>query len=215
LAAVSEYLERPIGRETIRWSYAGVRPLYDDRALGAHEVTRDYVLGVEAPPGQPPLLSVFGGKLTTYRRLAEHALEQLASTFPYMRPPWTRTARLPGGDIPVNSFDEWTLGVALRYPSLDPALLHRLCRAFGSRVDTLLAGVTKPADMGRDFGAGLTERELNYLIAYEWAETADDVLWRRSKLGLRMRPEQRVAVERYLEDSHSKSPAASIERQSR
>jgi glycerol-3-phosphate dehydrogenase len=215
LAAVSQYLERPIGRDTIRWSYAGVRPLYDDRARGAHEVTRDYVLGVEAPPGQPPLLSVFGGKLTTYRRLAEHALEQLASTFPYMRPPWTRTARLPGGDIPVTSFDEWTLGVALRYPSLDPALLHRLCRAFGSRVDTLLAGVTKPADMGRDFGAGLTERELNYLIAYEWAETADDVLWRRSKLGLRMRPEQRVAVERYLEDSHRKSPAASIERQSR
>lgn len=216
LAAVSEYFARPVARDTIRWSYAGVRPLYDDeRARGAHEVTRDYVLGVEAPPGQPPLLSVFGGKITTYRRLAEQALQQLARAFPYMGPPWTRTARLPGGDIPVASFDEWVWRVTLRHPFLDPALLRRLCRAYGSRVDILLAGVTEPADMGRDFGAGLTERELNYLIAYEWAETADDVLWRRSKLGLRMRSEQRSAVERYLKEARRKSPMALTERQSR
>jgi len=216
LAAVSEYLERPVARDTIRWSYAGVRPLYDDdRARGAHEVTRDYVLGVEAPPGQPPLLSVFGGKITTYRRLAEQALQQLAGKFPHMGPPWTRTARLPGGDIPVTAFDEWARGVALRYPFLDPVLLYRLCRAYGSRVDTLLTGVAEPADMGRDFGAGLTERELGYLMTYEWAETAEDILWRRSKLGLHMRREQRVALERYLDDSHRKSPVASVERQSR
>ncbi|MGE5147190.1 MAG: glycerol-3-phosphate dehydrogenase [Candidatus Eiseniibacteriota bacterium] len=209
LAAVSEYLERPLTRDRIRWTYAGVRPLYDDGASKAPEATRDFVLGLAAPADLPPLLSVFGGKITTYRRLAEQALQQLAATFPAMRAPWTRAARLPGGDIPVTGFERWAEGVARRYPFLEPALLVRLCRAYGSRVDTLLARVTAPADMGYDFGARLTEREIDYLVANEWAETADDILWRRSKLGLRLRPEQCAEIERYLEVSKARSPLAS------
>ena len=199
LAAVSEYLERPLTRDMIRWSYAGVRPLYDDGATKAQEATRDYVFSLDAPAGEAPLLSVFGGKITTYRRLAEQALEKISSQFPNMRPAWTREARLPGGDVPVTGFDDWANGIARRYPLLDPALVARLFRAYGSRVEILVAGVSTPADLGNDFGAGLSARELDYLAAHEWAETAEDVLWRRSKLGLRVGPAASAAIEAHLE----------------
>ncbi|MEX0854032.1 MAG: glycerol-3-phosphate dehydrogenase, partial [Bauldia sp.] len=210
LAAVSQYLERPITRAMIRWTYAGVRPLFDDGATKAQEATRDYVLQLDAPAGKPPLLSIIGGKITTYRRLAEHALEELAGTFPEMRPPWTRAARLPGGDVPVTSFGEWTEGVAHRFAFLGAALVGRFCRAYGSRVDTLLAGVSAATDLGRDLGAGLTEREVDYLVAHEWAETADDILWRRSKLGLRFTPDQRAALAGYLRSSDRNPQRAAV-----
>ncbi|MEQ9689559.1 MAG: glycerol-3-phosphate dehydrogenase [Bauldia litoralis] len=198
LGAVSEYLEKPVTRSDIRWSYAGVRPLYDDGASKAQETTRDYVLTLDGEDGAAPLLSVFGGKITTYRRLAEHALEKLAETFPQMRQSWTRTATLPGGDIPVTAFDEWAEKVADRYPFLDRGVVHRLCRAYGTRVDALLAGARSAADIGRDFGGGLSEREIAYLKANEWAETAEDILWRRSKLGLHLDAGQREAVDSYM-----------------
>ena len=204
LAAVSEYLERPVTREMIRWTYAGVRPLYDDGASRAQEATRDYVLEVDAPPGEPPLLSVFGGKITTYRRLAEQVLEKLGGSFPHMRKPWTRTATLPGGDIPVIAFDEWARGIADRHAFLDQRVVARLCRAYGSRTDTLLSGVSSAADMGRDFGGGLSEREVDYLMSQEWAETSEDMLWRRSKLGLRFSPAQRMALDGYIQASKRK-----------
>jgi glycerol-3-phosphate dehydrogenase len=186
LGAVSEYLEKPLSRDMIRWTYAGVRPLYDDGASKAQEATRDYVLALDAPSGEAPLLSVFGGKITTHRRLAEQALEQLGSTFPFMRSRWTHGATLPGGDIKVTSFEAWAESVAGEYSFLDRKLIHRLCRAYGTRVRILLSGVRSAADLGRDFGAGLTVREVDYLIAHEWAETAEDILWRRSKLGLHL-----------------------------
>ena len=198
LGAVSAYLKEPITRKTIRWSYSGVRPLYDDGASKAQEATRDYVLALNAPDGQAPLLSIFGGKITTYRRLAEQALEQLSGTFPHMRAAWTGTATLPGGDIKVDSFDEWSNQVAGQYDFLDADLVHRLCRAYGTRVPVLLSGVASAEDLGRDFGAGLSEREVDYLIDNEWAETAEDILWRRSKLGLRVSPEQSAALESYM-----------------
>jgi glycerol-3-phosphate dehydrogenase len=198
LAAVSEYLERPLTRAMIRWTYAGVRPLYDDGAGKAQEATRDYVLSLDEMPGKAPLLSVIGGKITTYRRLAERAMLELAATFPAMGRPWTRGAKLPGGDVPVAGFGDWADGVARRYPFLDRSLIARLCRAYGSRVDVLLANVSRSADLGRDFGAGLSEREVEYLAAHEWAESADDILWRRSKLGLRLAPEQRAELDDYL-----------------
>jgi glycerol-3-phosphate dehydrogenase len=209
LAAVSEYLERPLTRSMIRWTYAGVRPLYDDGASKAQEATRDYVLSLDAPNGQPALLSVFGGKITTYRRLAEQALAKLKTFFPTMRAPWTRDAKLPGGDVPVRDFENWVVSTQRRYPFLEAALVRRLCRAYGSRIGHLLDGVTTASSLGHDFGAGLTGRELDYLSANEWAETADDVLWRRSKLGLRVGPEVAGAVQAYLDNLKAKPLAAS------
>ena len=198
LNAVSEYLERPLSRAMIRWTYAGVRPLYDDGAGKAQEATRDYVLNLDEAPGKAPLVSVIGGKITTFRRVAERVLQELAPAFPHMHPAWTRGAPLPGGDLPAASFAEWAAGVTRRYDFLDPQLVARLCRAYGSRIDALLAGVGRAADLGHDYGAGLSQRELDYLASQEWAETADDVLWRRSKLGLRLTAGERAAVDGYF-----------------
>jgi glycerol-3-phosphate dehydrogenase len=176
-----------------------VRPLYDDGASKAQEATRDYVLNLDAEDGRAPLLSVIGGKITTYRRLAEQALARLTGVFPHMRPPWTRDAVLPGGDVPFDAFAEWSREIAeRRYPFLDRRLVARLCRAYGSRIGAVLEGVRNPQDLGRDFGAGLSEREVDYLIAQEWAATAEDILWRRSKLGLRFTREQTAALDDHL-----------------
>jgi glycerol-3-phosphate dehydrogenase len=204
LSSVSAYFERPVTRDRIRWTYAGVRPLYDDGASKAQEATRDYVLNLDAEDGRAPLLSVIGGKITTYRRLAEQALSRLTDVFPQMRPSWTRDAVLPGGDVPFNAFDNWTQEMAdRRYPFLDRPMVARLCRAYGSRISTVLQGVTRVPDLGRDFGAGLTEREVEYLTTQEWALTADDILWRRSKLGLRFSQEQRAALEDHVAGAHA------------
>ena len=208
LSAVSEYLAAPLSRDRVRWSFAGVRPLYDDGASKAQEATRDYVLTIDEPQGSAPLLSILGGKITTYRRLAEAVLERLAHVYPHMRAAWTRAARLPGGAIPVEGFAEWVDSIAARYAFLPARLLHRLCRAYGDRVERLLDGVTSVADLGRDFGSGLSEREVAYLMREEWAETADDVLWRRSRLGLRFGRGEAAAL-----DAHMRSvrgPAAQV-----
>ena len=204
LASVGAYLERPLTREMIRWTYSGVRPLYDDGASKAQEATRDYVLNLDSADGSPPLLSVIGGKITTFRKLAEQALARLSTVFPHMRPPWTREAVLPGGDVPFDALAEWTNEtVGHRYPFLNPHTATRLCRAYGSRIRAVLDGVSGPADLGRDFGAGLSEREVEYLIGQEWAETADDILWRRSKLGLRFTSGQVALLEDYLAESRT------------
>jgi glycerol-3-phosphate dehydrogenase len=204
LSSVSAYLQQPLTRDVIRWTYSGVRPLYDDGASKAQEATRDYVLTLDASGDDAPMLSVIGGKITTFRRLAEQALARLSGVFPHMRPAWTRDAVLPGGDVPFDAFDSWAAEAANhRYPFLDPLLVARLCRAYGSRLRVVLNGVSKPSDLGRDLGAGLSEREVDYLVSQEWAETADDILWRRSKLGLRVSREQRVALEDYLAASRS------------
>ncbi len=198
LGAVGVYLARPVTRAMIRGSYAGVRPLYDDGASAAQEATRDYVLKLDAPAGQPPLLSVFGGKITTYRRLAEHALRLLGPSLPAMGPAWTRGAALPGGDLPEAGFAAWAADVTRRHPGLPPGLVGRLCRAYGSHALTVLGGAATMTDLGRVLGADLTEREVDYLVDREWAMTADDILWRRTKLGLRFGPAERAALETYL-----------------
>jgi glycerol-3-phosphate dehydrogenase len=212
LTSVGAYLTRPVDRQAIRRTYAGVRPLFDDGASKAQEATRDYVLTLDSATGSAPMLSVIGGKITTFRRLAEQALAKLAPTFSHMRPPWTREAVLPGGDIPVDAYDAWAAEVAQqRFPFLDPALVARLCRAYGSRIATVLDGVGKPDDLGRSFGAGLSEREVAYLADQEWAETADDILWRRSKLGLRVTAEERALLERHLLDrGHLAMPVTAV-----
>jgi glycerol-3-phosphate dehydrogenase len=198
LAAANAYLARPVGRDRIRWSYAGVRPLYDDGATRAQEATRDYVLERDGGPGEAPLLSVFGGKITTYRRLAEQAVGRLAPEFPRLGGPWTARSALPGGEIASGDLEAWATAAVRRYAFLDHDLVRRLCRLYGTRIDRLLSGVTSAADLGRPFGAGLSEREVDYLAREEWARAAEDVLWRRTKLGLRLTREERAALAAYL-----------------
>ncbi len=181
-------------------SYSGVRPLYDDEAASAAAVTRDYVLdldlgGAEAGEGAAPILSVFGGKITTYRRLAEHAMEKLLPHLPAPCPAaWTSRVPLPGGDLPDGGFDCFLSEFRAEYPWLPPDTALRLARAYGTRAERVLGMARDPSRLGADYGAGLTEAELDYLVREEWARTTDDVLWRRSKLGLRLTPSQQAGV---------------------
>ncbi len=193
--SVNAYLAVPIAPGDVVWSYSGVRPLYDDGAKNAADVTRDYVLRLGFDAG-PQLLSVFGGKITTYRRLAEHALDELAPFLPGMTPAWTGGAALTGGDIGV--FDAYLADVRARWPFLGDALSLRLARAYGSQLDAMLGNAGSLADLGRDFGGGLTEVEVRHLMSREWARSADDILWRRTKLGLHTGAETRAALDAYL-----------------
>jgi glycerol-3-phosphate dehydrogenase len=166
-------------------------------------VTRDYVLKIDALPGVPgpgraPVLSIFGGKITTYRKLAEHALVDLAPYFPGLKPGWTAAAPLPGGDLPNGDREAWVAELARRYPRLPEPLLRALAQRHGTRAVRILGEASVAADLGTDFGAHLTAREVDYLLAEEWARTADDVLWRRTKCGLPMTQAQREAVADYI-----------------
>jgi len=207
-AAVSEYLKQPVTPEDVVWSYAGVRPLYDDGASKAQEATRDYVLELDAPEGQAPLLSVFGGKITTHRRLAEAVLAKLAPHLPDMSDPWTASAHLPGGDFPHDGTAALAGALSVQYPFLAPGQAHRLARSYGTLAIRMLEGARTEADLGRDFGAGLTEREVRWMIEREWARCADDILWRRSKLGLRLDAPQRAALAAFVEGVLREEPAA-------
>jgi len=206
--SVSRYFTKSVTPADVVWSYAGVRPLYDDSAAAAAAVTRDYVLDLEGGPGEAPLLSIFGGKITTYRRLAEHALEKLA---PFLSPggkPWTASVPLPGGDIPDLDVERFLAALQAQYPFLTEALARRLVRTYGTRAKFILGRVTSLADLGEDFGGGLTRAELDYLAAEEWAKSADDVLWRRSKLGLHVPPGTAEKVAAYL--AKISSPVSSL-----
>jgi glycerol-3-phosphate dehydrogenase len=193
--AVSSWFRRPVAPTDVVWSYAGVRPLRDDGATLAQEATRDYVLELT---GTPPLLSVFGGKITTFRRLAEAAMERLAQRFPGLGPRWTADAHLPGGDFPSHGFPALRDDLVRRFPFLSLPTATRLARAYGTCAATLLGDAKSSSDLGATFGADLTEREVDWLVRTEWAGTADDILWRRSKLGLRFAPAEVTALERFL-----------------
>ncbi|MCJ2183535.1 glycerol-3-phosphate dehydrogenase [Novosphingobium sp. 1949] len=196
---VNRYFERQVCPEDIVWSYAGIRPLYDDHAANASAVTRDYVLDFEQPEGdKAPLLSIFGGKITTYRKLAEHALEHIAQVFPEAGGAWTAGAVLPGGDLPDKDFDAFTRDLAARWPAMPPSLLRRLARAYGTRVSAILGQARVPEDLGHDFGGGLHAAEVDYLVAHEWARSGEDVLYRRSKLGLHTPAGTQAAIDAYL-----------------
>ena len=199
LGVAGDYFQRRLSPLDVVWSYAGVRPLHDDGQANASAVTRDYVFDLDAGPERAPILSVYGGKITTFRRLAEHALHDLAKVMAVPGRPWTAGAPLPGGDIPRGDFEAFLARMQAERPWMDAAEMRRLCRAYGTRVKALLDGASGPADLGEDLGAGLSERELDYLRTKEWARTAEDVLWRRSKLGLHMTPAQREAVARRME----------------
>ncbi|WP_439924330.1 glycerol-3-phosphate dehydrogenase [Nitrobacter sp. JJSN] len=198
-ASVSEYLAKPVKPEDVVWTYAGVRPLYDDGASEAKAATREYAFELDTPGGVP-LLSVYGGKITTHRRLAEEALEKLS---PYLkgtkaREGWTAKAPLPGGDMNVSAVAALTADLLRCYPFLTLAHANRLAHAYGTRAAKVLGAAKSMADLGRGFGGTLTEREVRYLISDEWACTAEDVVWRRSKLGLRMSSADIAALDEWI-----------------
>jgi D-erythritol 1-phosphate dehydrogenase len=199
LTLANAYLERPLASTDIVWTYSGVRPLYDDGTTDPSAITRDYVLKLDsasdgARDARAPVLSVFGGKITTYRKLAEAALAELKPFFPRMKPEWTRDSILPGGDLPQGDREAWATELERRYPRLPAPLLRALAHRYGTRTVDLLNGAASVADLGEEFGAGLTEREIEYLRAEEWATSADDILWRRTKCGLSMTAAQRSRV---------------------
>ena len=197
-AAASEYFAAPVRREDIVWTYSGVRPLYDDGASKAQEATRDYVLTADAPAGQAALLNVFGGKITTYRRLAESMLTRIEAHLGRRGRPWTDAAALPGGDFAANGFDALVASLKSSHPFLDTGLARRLARLYGTRARRLLEGVNAAADLGIHFGADLYEAEVRYLMREEWAASAADILWRRTKRGLRLTAEQAAALDAYM-----------------
>jgi glycerol-3-phosphate dehydrogenase len=195
--AASEYFNEPVRHEDIVWTYSAVRPLFDDGASMAQEATRDYVLKVERVDGSP-LLNVFGGKLTTYRRLSEHALEKIGEAIGTKGNPWTAKSSLPGGDFPAEGYEAEVGRLKSRYPFLGDAHARRLVRRYGTRASALLGPAAAPKDLGRHFGAELYEVEVRYLIDHEWARSAQDVLWRRTKDGLLLTGEEAAAVEEYM-----------------
>ena len=185
-AAVNRYFATPVSPADVVGSYAGVRPLFDDGASEAKAATRDYVLDYDEAPGLAPVLNIYGGKITTYRRLAEAALAHLGSRFGTMSGPWTRHVPLPGGNFPPDGFGAEVERLRKACSMIEAEHARRLVRAYGTRAHLIAAGVTREADWGERFGADLTEREVRYLIDHEWARTAEDVVWRRSKLALRL-----------------------------
>ncbi|WP_134724265.1 glycerol-3-phosphate dehydrogenase [Paracoccus luteus] len=195
-AAASHYFRDPVTPDQVVWTYSGVRPLYDDGAKSATAATRDYVLALDEAGA--PCLNVFGGKITTYRKLAEAALAKLAPHVRAGRGPWTAGVPLPGGDFPVDGVDALTDALRRGHPFLTVPWARRLVRAYGTDAARMLAGAGAAAALGRDFGATLTETELRWLMDHEFARRADDVVWRRSKLGLRMTPDQIAAVDGWM-----------------
>lgn len=199
IGILNSYFKVTLTPDDIRWSYSGVRPLFDDDAAkGASAVTRDYTFELDGGNGRAPILSAFGGKLTTYRKLAEAALARLAPTFPAMGKAWTATAPLPGGDMPGADFKAWQATFQSRWPWLPEPLARHYGHAYGTDADKLLAGANGMQDLGQHFGALFYEREALWLIAHEWAETTDDLLFRRTKHGVFLTPDERDRVVAWL-----------------
>jgi glycerol-3-phosphate dehydrogenase len=203
IAAVGRYFDRIMTPADIVHSYSGVRPLMDDGKGRAAAVTRDYMLDLNLGHGAP-ILSVFGGKITTYRRLAQEAVNRLIPHWarrddnPASLMPWTDTVPLPGGDMLYADFEGFLKDQAKKYPWLPDGLLRRYARAYGTRMDRMLNGAKGTYSLGIDFGSGVYQAEIDYLMTQEWARTADDILWRRSKLGLHIEGDTRARIERYI-----------------
>lgn len=202
LDVYNDHFKQQLTKDDIVWTYSGVRPLCDDESDSPQAITRDYTLSVDDDNGQAPLLSVFGGKLTTYRKLAEHALEKLHKYYPQAGKAWTKDAVLPGGDI-SGSRDDYAAMLRRRF-KLSESLARRYSRTYGSHSELILAGAKGPGDLGEDFGHELYEAELRYLIEREWAVTLDDVIWRRTKLGMRLNEAQKQRISEWLVSHNSK-----------
>jgi len=192
---VNSYFRKQVTPADVKWTYAGVRPLSDDDSENASKVTRDYRLELtDAASDAPALLSVFGGKITTYRRLAETALSKLQPHLNSSDKEWTDQAALPGGELPHADFAAFLAGVQKRWPFLPAPMAQRLARAYGTRIEKILGKAQAMLDLGEHYGAGLTQAEIDYLVAHEWARSADDILWRRTKVGLHLGDAERRRV---------------------
>ena len=204
-SVANDYFRTAIGAADVVWAFAGIRSLYDDGARRPQDIGRDYRLILDERFGEAPLLTVYGGKLTTYRRLAEAVMARLAHFFPRTRP-WTVRSPLPGGDFVYDGVETLIEQTQRRWPFLATDHARRLVRSYGTRVDRVLGKAQSLDDLGQRFGADLTAAELRYLMTKEWAQTADDVLWRRSKLGLRLTPAQVTVLERFMADPAAAHP---------
>ncbi len=196
--SVNRYFQSQLSPDDVTWSFSGVRPLFDDGENDPSAVTRDYVLELEAPPSTPPALSVFGGKITTYRRLAEAAMDKLRPHFPGLGSAWTAYQPLAGGDLIAPNKEALSNLLKVTYPKIPNYLLQGLARRHGGYTLRVLDNARTIEDLGPDFGGGLTGREVDYLMTKEWAETPDDILWRRTKAGLHMDAAGRQKLEEYM-----------------
>jgi len=199
IAVVNDHFKQPISRDDIVYSYSGVRPLMDEEGGAAQKASRDYSFEVDAGPDKAPLLSVFGGKITTYRKLAQAATDAICTYFPNAGPAWTRSAPLPGGDFETQQSLQAAL--ARQFPWLPLAMARRFVRTYGTLSHRILDGCRAQDDLGAAFGATLYQREVDYLVEHEWAQTVDDIIWRRTRLGLYLQPSERERLASYLDGS--------------
>ena len=200
---ISGYLKTPVTPKDVVWTYSGVRPLYDSGEASASTVTRDYVFDMDAPPGEAPLLSIFGGKLTTYRKLSEHALSKLLPVMQLATTPWTRAATLPGGDIPRGDLESFVSEQLRRHPYVSQPLMRRLGRSYGTRLERILGSAKQLSDLGKEVAPSVYEAELSLMQQEEWARTGDDALWRRSKLGLHLDAQGRAQVQAWFNSARA------------
>jgi glycerol-3-phosphate dehydrogenase len=198
LATVARYFTADVSQDDIVWRYSGIRSLYDDGEADPSRVTRDYGIEVDASAGEAPLLSVFGGNITTYRRLAEKAVERLAAFVAIEHGGWTEQAVLPGGDFPNLDLEGYARRLSERFAALPSELSARLVPTYGTRTERLLDGVRSISDLGEHFSGGLYAREVDYLVSHEWARSAEDVLFRRTKLGLRATQQTKDRLTAYI-----------------
>jgi glycerol-3-phosphate dehydrogenase len=182
--SASQYFKQPVTRDQLIWQFCGVRPLFDDGASKAQEATRDYILRVENQSEGSALINIFGGKITTYRKLSEAVLQKIEAVLGSKKPAWTKTTHLPGGDFPVDGFDDLRASLGEKYPFLDTAHTMRLAKSYGTIAFEILDGVKSRDDLGQCFGANLYKLEVDYLMKQEFAVYPDDILFRRTKLGL-------------------------------
>jgi glycerol-3-phosphate dehydrogenase len=196
--SVNNYFRHNISPSDVKWAFAGVRSLYDDGSNKPEDVTRDYYLSLDERFREAPVMTIYGGKITTYRRLSEAVLERLKHFFYRMRPRWTGRVPLPGGDFAWDAFEAEVAKAQQNWPFLDADQAGRLVQAYGTRLARILGTAQSWSDLGTRFGAGLTEAEVRYLMQYEWAETADDILWRRTKLGLQASDDEKEALGRFM-----------------
>lgn len=201
--AASEYFKKPIEVSDVVWNYSAVRPLIDDGAKSAAAATRDYILKWQGDGSRGPLLNIFGGKITTHRKLAEKAVDMISDHFPNASDSWTQVAPLPGGDFPVDGVAELIDKLHTKYPFLGADRSARFVRLYGTCAFDLMNGISSADQMGRDFGAGLTEAEVTWQITHEFATSAPDVLWRRTKMGLRLSASELSGLEDWFK---SKNP---------
>ena len=198
LNSINKYFNFKAEQKDIVWSFSGVRPLFDDQKTSPQKITRDYVIKTVDENSKLPLVNVFGGKITTYRKLAEKVIDQLK---PYLsiKNNWTKNSKLPGGNFEVDGFESLVNDLRNKYKFLDAKWANRLVRSYGTEAKDILGSSESIFELGINFGWNLTEKEVIWLIEKEWAETSDDILWRRSKLGLRLDKNQVEKLDLYLE----------------